>query len=98
MPVEADATDLHTYKMPKKGVNLYVEKSEINEEEAVKTTNMFWRDGMQKRKGYAKFETDQVQSSKKETTGLVKKDKHPFRGRLKGNYAKDKQPPPQRGG
>ena len=68
MPVEADATDLHTYKMPKKGVNLYVEKSEINEEEAVKTTNMFWRDGMQKRRGYAKFETDQVQSSKKVTS------------------------------
>ena len=67
MPVEADATDLHTYKMPKKGVNLYVEKSEINEEEAVKTTNMFWRDGMQKRKGYAKFETDQVFTSKKVT-------------------------------
>ena len=68
MPVEADATDLHTYKMPKKGVNLYVEKSEINEEEAVKTTNMFWRDGMQKRRCYAKFETDQVQSSKKVTS------------------------------
>ena len=67
MPVEADATDLHVYKMPKKGVNLYVEKSEISEEEAVKTENLFWRDGMQKRKGFAKFETDQVSTGKKVT-------------------------------
>lgn len=64
MPVEADATALHVYNMPKKGINLFVEKSEINEDEAVKTTNMFWRDGLQKRRGYSKFETDQVISSK----------------------------------
>jgi hypothetical protein len=67
MPVEADATDLHVYKMPKKGVNLYVEKTEISSEEAVKTTNMFWRDGLQKRKGYSKFETDEIATSKKVT-------------------------------
>ena len=68
MPVEADATAIHVYKMPKKGVNLYVEKSEINEEEAVKTTNMFWRDGVQKRRGYAKFEATEVAASKKVTS------------------------------
>jgi len=67
MPVEADATSLHSYKMAKDGVNLHIEKSDITEKEAVKTTNMFWRDGMQKRKGYAKFETDQIESSKKVT-------------------------------
>ena len=64
MPVEADATALHVYNMPKKGINLFVEKSEISENEAVKTTNMFWRDGLQKRRGYSKFETDQIISSK----------------------------------
>ena len=69
MPVEADATSLHVYKMPKNGINLYVEKSEVTEDEAVKTENMFWRDGIQKRRGYAKFETDEVVSSKR-VTGL----------------------------
>mgnify|MGYP003639165620 FL=1 len=67
MPVEAEATALHSYKMPTKGVNLYVEKSAIAEEEAVKTTNMIWRDGMQKRGGYAKFNANQVLTGKKVT-------------------------------
>ncbi len=67
MPVEADATDIHSFKMAKGGVNLHVEKSDLTEIEAVKTTNMFWRDGIQKRRGYAKFETDQVETSKKIT-------------------------------
>ena len=67
MPVEADATAIHSFLLPKEGVNLYVEKSEISNVEAVKTENMFWRDGMQKRAGYAKFETDEVFADKKVT-------------------------------
>ena len=60
---------VYKYPMPSMGVNLYKNPTELNKEEAIFTQNMIWRNGLVKRGGSAKFETDEVQSSKA-VTGL----------------------------
>ena len=60
MPLEGDAQALVMYKVARKGINLRVMRQDLGEEEALKTVNLFWRDGVQKRRGYQKLDDDEV--------------------------------------
>ena len=63
MPLEGDAQGIVLYKMAKKGINLRVMRQDVGEEEALKTGNLIWRDGMEKRTGFAKLDDDEVSGS-----------------------------------
>ena len=65
MPQRDTDTEIFEYPLPKKGVNLYINPLELDPEEAVMTKNCFWRNGLVKRPGMTKFETDEVQANKK---------------------------------
>lgn len=69
MPERDTHTAVHEYPMARRGINLYTNIVELLPDEALTTQNMIFRNGMKKRGGGAKFETDEVQASKK-ITGL----------------------------
>lgn len=69
MPLEGDAQGLVAYPLAKKGVNLRTMRQDLTEEEAFKTINVFWRDGIEKRGGYQKLDDDKV-SGDNSITGL----------------------------
>jgi len=60
MPLEGDAQGLVAYPMAKKGINLRVMRQALGPEEALRTSNLFWRDGIEKRTGYQKLDNDKV--------------------------------------
>ena len=60
MPLEGDAQGLVAYPMAKRGINLKVMRQGLGAEEAFKTVNLFWRDGIEKRGGYQKLDNDKV--------------------------------------
>jgi len=60
MPLEGDAQGLVSYALAKRGINLRVRKQSILPDEAVKTINIIWKDGMEKRAGYQKLSEDEV--------------------------------------
>jgi len=60
MPLEGDAQGLVSYPLAKKGINLRVMRQALGPEEAFKTINLFWRDGIEKRGGYQKVDDSKV--------------------------------------
>ena len=69
MPLTDSNARVVEYPMSRKGVNIHKNIASLDVEECLASQNMFWRNGMVKRLGYAKFETDEV-STGKAITGL----------------------------
>lgn len=57
--------------LPRRGINLYANIADLNEQEALQTYNLVVRGALRKRGGTSKFETDEVQASKA-IVGLTK--------------------------
>ena len=60
-----DATVIHNYPVPRRGINLYGNIITMSSEEALQTQNCFVRAGLKGRFGQTKFETDEVVADKK---------------------------------
>ncbi len=60
MGVKAKETIIHEYPLAKRGINLYKNRVELHPEECILAQNVIWRNGIVKRGGYTKFETDEV--------------------------------------
>jgi hypothetical protein len=58
-------TTVVEFPLPRRGVNLYINPVELHPEEAVKTQNCYYRNGLVKKPGSTQFETDEVQADKK---------------------------------
>lgn len=65
MPERGTHTTIVEYSMAKRGVNLYGNIVDMHPEEAIFTQNCIWKNGMMKRGGSTKFETDEVSTGKK---------------------------------
>lgn len=65
MPITDANTNVFTYPMSKRGVNLYKNVVDLHPEEAIFTQNCVWTNGMVKRGGSTKYETDEVSTGKK---------------------------------
>ena len=71
MPERDLHTMIHEYPLARRGLNVYSNIVELLPDEALVTQNLIFRNGMKKRGGGAKFETDEVQAGKK-ITGLFR--------------------------
>jgi hypothetical protein len=69
MPQRDTHTLVHEYPLARRGINLYTNIVELLPDEALTCQNLTFKNGMKKRGGGAKFETDEVQAGKK-ITGL----------------------------
>jgi len=69
MPLKDLDSKVVEYPLAKRGVNFYSNIVEIHPEEALLTQNLVYGNGMVKRAGQAKFESDEVSASKR-ITGL----------------------------
>ena len=69
MPIVEAHTSVVEYPLARLGVNLHKNIVKLNAEEALTAQNCIWRNGIVKRGGSAKFETDEVATGKK-ITGL----------------------------
>jgi hypothetical protein len=65
-----DETSIVDYPLPKRGVNLYINPVELHPEEAVKTQNLYWRNGLVKKPGSTQFDTDDEVQADKKISGL----------------------------
>lgn len=61
---KANQTQTYTYPIPRKGVNLFTNILELNPEECILAQNVVVKNGIVKRGGSTKFETDEVSASK----------------------------------
>lgn len=69
MPERDTHSRVHEYPLAKRGLNLHGNIVEMLPDEAFTTQNLIYKNGMKKRGGGAKFETDEVDAGKK-ITGL----------------------------
>ena len=69
MPIRDKDTLVHEYPLASRGINYHTNIVDLHEEEALLTQNCVWKNGMVKRGGSSKFETDEVAAGKK-ITGL----------------------------
>ncbi len=69
MPVEGNATFYPSYQMAKKGINLHISAVEVTPLECIQSKNLYWRDGIIKRRGFNKVSNDEVSAGDK-ITGL----------------------------
>ena len=69
MPQRDTHTIVHEYPLARRGINLYSNIVELQPDEALTCQNLVFKNGIKKRGGGAKFETDEVQAGKK-ITGL----------------------------
>ena len=65
MPIKDKDTLVHNYPLATRGINYHTNIVELHPEEAILTQNCIWKNGILKRGGSSKFETDEVASGKK---------------------------------
>lgn len=63
MALEGDSSGILLYKPASKGVNLRVMRQDLQPTEALKTSNLIWKDGMEKRPGYLEVDDATVSGS-----------------------------------
>lgn len=65
MPIPEFSTNVAEYPIPIMGVNFYANIVTLDPREAIYLKNLIWRNGLIKRPGSAKFETDEVLTGNK---------------------------------
>ena len=65
MPIKDKDTLVHEYPLATRGINYHTNIVQLHPEEALLTQNCTWKNGIVKRGGSSKFETDEVAASKK---------------------------------